>query len=349
VEKTVSLRRLILAALMLSAPLFGSPRDEVDTCLGCHADKDLSMSLESGEKQKLFVDRAVFEASVHGAKFGCTSCHPGHGDYPHPELKAKSAAELSAFVRQACASCHADKYAKSLDGLHETARASGNTSAPGCVDCHGSHEILRPDAPRGRIVETCSACHSDVADVYAKSVHGQALQKGNADVPTCVDCHRAHDNGGPRRAGWRLATFETCGACHGDRARMQKYGISADVLTTYLSDFHGMSATLSKGSKNSTGKVVAVCVDCHGSHDIQRVREAGSTALQANLAATCKKCHAGASASFPAAWLSHYIPSAKRAPLVYAVGVFYKVFIPFIIGGLVLQILLHLWRVVVNK
>ncbi len=35
--------------------------------------------------------------------------------------------------------------------------------------------------------------------------------------------------------------------------------------------------------------------------------------------------------------------------LVYGVGVFYKIFIPFIIGGLVLQILLHLWRIVVNR
>jgi hypothetical protein len=39
----------------------------------------------------------------------------------------------------------------------------------------------------------------------------------------------------------------------------------------------------------------------------------------------------------------------KRAPLVWAVGVFYKIFIPFIIGGLCLQILLHLWRVMVNR
>jgi hypothetical protein len=76
---------------------------------------------------------------------------------------------------------------------------------------------------------------------------------------------------------------------------------------------------------------------------------AGTQSLQANVAATCRKCHPDAGVNIQAAWLSHYVPSWKRAPLVWAVGVFYKIFIPFIIGGLVLQILLHLWRVVVNR
>ena len=71
--------------------------------------------------------------------------------------------------------------------------------------------------------------------------------------------------------------------------------------------------------------------------------------LQANLQKTCAKCHPGAPKNFTGAWLSHYQPSPKRAPLVWAVGVFYKIFIPFLIGGLVLQILLHLWRVMVNR
>jgi hypothetical protein len=35
--------------------------------------------------------------------------------------------------------------------------------------------------------------------------------------------------------------------------------------------------------------------------------------------------------------------------LVYYVKLFYRIFIPFIIIGLVLQILLHVWRLVVNR
>jgi hypothetical protein len=71
--------------------------------------------------------------------------------------------------------------------------------------------------------------------------------------------------------------------------------------------------------------------------------------MQANLLRTCQQCHPGATRNFSSAWLSHYEPSLRRTPLVYGVKIFYTVFIPFIIGGLVLQILLHLWRVVVNR
>jgi len=35
--------------------------------------------------------------------------------------------------------------------------------------------------------------------------------------------------------------------------------------------------------------------------------------------------------------------------LVYYVKLFYQIFIPFVILGLLLQILLHVWRVVVNR
>jgi hypothetical protein len=95
--------------------------------------------------------------------------------------------------------------------------------------------------------------------------------------------------------------------------------------------------------------VVALCVDCHGIHDIAKVTGASAPAFRANLVKTCQKCHPGASANFPSAWLSHYEPSLERTPLVFLVKLFYKLIIPFIVGGLLLQILLHLWRTVVNR
>ena len=64
---------------------------------------------------------------------------------------------------------------------------------------------------------------------------------------------------------------------------------------------------------------------------------------------TCRKCHPGADEKFPAAWLSHYEPSWEKAPLVHAVRIFYRVLIPFMIGGLALQVVLHLWRALVNR
>jgi predicted CXXCH cytochrome family protein len=351
VMNTLSVKHALLISLLLAAPaaVAAPPSEEVDNCLSCHADETATLTLASGENVSIFVDRAVFEKSVHGRKLGCTGCHPAQTEVPHPELTVKDRAALAASQREACKSCHFDMYQKSLDGVHEKARAKKFVNAPGCVDCHGSHGVSNPVAPRTKVSATCSSCHADIATVFAKSVHGRALGQDNPDVPVCTDCHRSHAIVGPHSEGWRLASYETCGNCHGDKKRMAKYGLSADVLTTYLSDFHGTSASLIKGGKAPQGKVVAVCADCHGTHGIKSVKEGGAESLRANVSATCQKCHPDAGMNIQAAWLSHYAPSWKHAPLVWLVNVFYKVFIPFLIGGLCLQILLHLWRVVVNR
>jgi hypothetical protein len=132
---------------------------------------------------------------------------------------------------------------------------------------------------------------------------------------------------------------------------MKKYGLSTAVVTTYVSDFHGKTASLRSREKGHGGNApfVALCTDCHGVHDIVKANAPGSKVIQARLQKTCQACHPDASPSFPAAWLSHYEPSLHRAPLVYGVTVFYAVLIPLMIGGLGLQVLLHLWRVVVNR
>ncbi len=122
------------------------------------------------------------------------------------------------------------------------------------------------------------------------------------------------------------------------------------MVDTYLSDFHGMSATLQRGATRSTGeRLAAVCTDCHGVHDIKKADDPNSPVMAANLQKTCQKCHPGANKSFPKAWLSHYEPTRDEAPLVWAVQLFYRILIPFMVGGLVLQIALHLWRVLVNR
>lgn len=341
-----------LVACLLGAPARAaeSPKDEVDTCLSCHGEKGMEKKLPSGETQGVHVDRAGFEKSVHGAKLGCTGCHPGYQEMPHPDHPAKSRAEFQASFRDLCKSCHFANYTKALDSVHFAALSSGNTSAPFCGDCHGAHDISKPNEPRTKISETCSGCHSSEAEAFAKSVHGQALAKTNSpDVPVCTDCHKSHAIHDPKSQATRLSSPETCAACHRDEKKMAKYGLSAKVYQTYVGDFHGRSASLYAGQSKAAEKVIAVCTDCHGSHEITRTNDANSAVLKANLQKTCAKCHAGAPPNFPAAWLSHYEPSPKRAPLVWATAFFYKILIPLMIGGLVLQILLHLWRVVVNK
>jgi hypothetical protein len=110
-----------------------------------------------------------------------------------------------------------------------------------------------------------------------------------------------------------------------------------------------MSATLQRRKSAEGAMLAAVCTDCHGVHDIQSAKDPSSSTMQANLTRTCQKCHPDATDQFPKSWLSHYEPSWQKASLVYGVQLFYKFLIPFMIGGLVLQIALHLWRIVVNR
>ena len=343
---------LALAILAPGALASDAVEQEAESCLGCHGERDFTTVLDSGETVSLTVDRSMLAASVHGKGLRCTDCHSGMGEIPHPERAVKNAAEFHAGFRDTCKPCHFDKYALSLDGVHAKQLGRGNEAAPGCIDCHGAHDVAKASEPRTRISDTCAACHPDVADTYMNSVHGKALAAGNADVPVCIDCHRAHDISDPRVTSWIVKTPELCARCHTDAEKMKPYGLSTNVVQSYLADFHGVTARTSRARRSDATdgvRVTALCIDCHGVHDITSTSAANSPVLRANLVKTCRKCHPTASESFPDAWLSHYEPSLERAPLVYGVKIFYMVFIPFIIGGLILQVMLHLWRVVVNR
>jgi predicted CXXCH cytochrome family protein len=345
---------LVLALAMAAGPAVAedSPEQEVEFCLGCHGERDFKTVLSGGDTIALHVDAKAIAASVHGKGLRCTDCHAGMGEIPHPERKVKDAAEFHAGFRDACKPCHFDKYALSLDGVHSKQLAKGNDMAPGCIDCHGAHDVAPAGKPRTRISNTCAACHPDVAETYIKSVHGKALVEDNPDVPVCIDCHHAHDISDPRVTSWIVKTPELCARCHTDAAKMRTYGLSTNVVQSYLADFHGVTARTSRARTSEAmggARVTALCIDCHGVHDITKTGASNSPVLRANLVKTCRKCHPTASDNFPDAWLSHYEPSWDRAPMVYAVKLFYVIFIPFIIGGLILQVLLHLWRVVVNR
>jgi predicted CXXCH cytochrome family protein len=341
---------LILLVSSLSASVQASAEEDIEACLSCHGQEDLSMKLESGEEAPLFMKRELLAGSVHKA-LRCTDCHSGVDQVPHADRHYKNLAQFRASFGEACKTCHFENYTKTLDSVHYGLQARGDAFAPTCVKCHGSHDIARPALPRSRISQTCATCHLPISQAYAQSVHGKALiEQNNQDVPVCTDCHRSHDIADPKDRAWLMNTPAMCGRCHADEQRMKKYGLSTAVLSTYLSDFHGTTASFGgHGKKTAAEPVVALCVDCHGIHDIGKVTGTHLAAFRRNLVKTCQKCHPGASANFPAAWLSHYEPSLGRTPLVYLVRLFYKLIIPFIVGGLLLQILLHLWRTVVNR
>jgi predicted CXXCH cytochrome family protein len=338
----------VQAAAQASPPSSGSLSNA--DCLRCHGKPTLTTPLGDGNTLTLYVDARAFAKSVHRRKLDCTDCHTDITAVPHRARRFSSRRAVSLAYYQVCKNCHFEEYTRLLDSIHYAMLGKGEEKAPVCVDCHGAHSISHPDRPRSRISGTCGRCHGQVEQVYLQSVHGQAmLTEGNADVPVCTDCHHAHDIANPLTKAWHLNIPQLCAGCHANQELMAKYGISTGVLTTYLADFHGVTASLYRAENITPGELTATCTDCHGVHNITRVEGPGSNVIKANLLKTCQRCHPGASANFPSAWLGHYEPSFKHARLLYLVKVFYRILIPFMIGGLLLQILLHLWRMVVYR
>lgn len=324
---------------------------ENQVCLSCHSNPNLSVKLPSGETLSLFTDETRFNASVHGKQGQrCTACHSNISGYPHPAIAAKDARDFSLQMYTVCRQCHDELYQKTLDSIHAKTLAAGDRNAPVCTDCHTSHYVTPPDEPRSRIPQTCQRCHSTIYDQYKGSVHGAALlNESNPDVPTCVDCHGVHNIGDPRTNAYRLKSPEICAGCHTDKTKMAKYNLSTDVLNTYVADFHGTTVELFERQSPNAATNKPVCYDCHGVHNIRTIDDPQSTVFRENLLKTCQQCHPDATTNFPSSWLMHYRASPEQFPTVYYVNLFYTIFIPVVIGGMLLFVLLDAGRRVLNR
>jgi hypothetical protein len=329
------------------------PSAQIDNkvCLACHATPNMTMQLSSGELLFLTVDPQTYANSVHGLKgYACVQCHTNITGYPHPPVTAATRRQFTIQMYTTCALCHQDKYQATLDSVHEQALAAGNLNAAVCTDCHGAHDVQPPDQPRTRIPLTCGRCHSQIYNLYRQSVHGAALiGESNPDVPTCIDCHGVHNVEGPSNSPFRLLSPQICAKCHANKQLMDKYGINTDVFNTYVADFHGTTVAIFDATAAGQQPNTPVCVDCHGVHDIRMVTDQNSTVIKSNLLNTCRKCHPDATLNFPGAWLDHYPPSPTHAPVVYFVSLFYKVFIPSVIGVMLVFVLTDLARRMINR
>ncbi|HZY45954.1 MAG TPA: cytochrome c3 family protein [Anaerolineae bacterium] len=339
-----------------AAPVTQTPTPQAITsdqqCNDCHTKADQYKPLLSGESLYLTVDQTAFDISLHGQnEVSCSSCHSNITTYPHPPLVQQSLRQIAASFSQSCKECHADEAARQLDSIHQQARAQGNENAAVCSDCHNPHYTTQPAEPRSKIaVTTCNKCHSGIAQEYRQSVHGAALVGDeNPDVPVCIDCHGVHNISDPRTNQFLLNSPQICAKCHSDPQRMSKYGIRTDVVNTYVADFHGTTVTLFEQKSPDQLPNKPLCIDCHGIHDIKSIKDPDSPVVKANLLATCQKCHPSATDNFPGAWLSHYPPSPDHNPLVYYVGVFYQIFIPLVLGGLLLFVVTDMGHRLVRR
>lgn len=197
-----------------------------------------------------------------GCKGSAAAGHAGRSGFTHMlRLNRRPAGYLlAAFVRAAV--CAADEPAdcQTCHAVQTGQLAASVHATLNCRDCHGGDEQypLAADALK-RFVDR-GAVHTMTFD------HGAAF------------------TGRPSRS----TIPNLCGDCHADVARMNPYGLRVDQLARYWTSGHGKTLR-DKGDDRA-----AVCIDCHGSHDVQSGRAPGSRTYPLNIPDTCAQCHSNA-------------------------------------------------------
>src|SRR3972149_2925125 len=147
---------------------------------------------------------AEYRDSVHGKEFlsgnmkapVCQDCHGTHNIF-------KPSNGLSQVARnnlpKTCAKCHLNIYIEYKESIHGVMFEKGNKDVPVCTNCHGEHNIIRPNDPRStvskaHIAGSCSKCHSKIeimkkygmeteqVETFKESFHGVASEFGSTTV-----------------------------------------------------------------------------------------------------------------------------------------------------------------------
>jgi predicted CXXCH cytochrome family protein len=187
-------------------------------------------------------------------------------------------------------SMRVDQYREYLTSVHGKQWKKGDPNVAVCTDCHTSHKILGADNPQSTIYptnvpKTCAKCHSNKTlmkkynlptnqfDLYAQSVHGEALfKKNDISAPTCNDCHGNH---GAIPPGIRNIA-EVCGQCH----VVQSNEFSAGPHKAIFDDI------------GEPG-----CVTCHSNHKINVLTDKNILDPETSV---CSNCHDDGDAGFEA-------------------------------------------------
>jgi len=182
---------------------------------------------------------AEYRDSVHGREFLsgnkkapiCQDCHGEHNIF-------KPSNELSQVARnnipRTCAKCHLNIYIEYKESIHGAMFEKGNRDVPVCTDCHGEHNIRKPEDPlstvsKAHIAKSCSRCHAKVGimkkygietekvETFKESFHGVASEFGSITVANCASCHGVHDirpSDDPKSSINKANIPKTCGKCH---------------------------------------------------------------------------------------------------------------------------------------
>lgn len=287
-------------ALPATRPQAMPARIEQEVCAECHAVETL-------------------RTGVHRAVVPCLACHAQdrHRDMP---LDSGVAAQTRSAL---CSRCHADV---------ESSHPHGE-GAPVCTDCHSAHGDPPIAVATALIARRCGSCHRSEFAGYAQGAHAGAIADApNPDAPSCVTCHPSHGPALSVAVARREATAR-CIECHSNDELARRYDLPSMAGRSYADDFHGRTMEfLSQDAGGETQPDVLICADCHGAHDV-------TWKDRGDMAAVCLGCHRTADARIAGAWLGHEPINRSNGVIVWAIRLFYYVFIPLVLGGLLIHIL----------
>lgn len=308
-------------------------------CGRCHADAQKSYSQST---------HGIAHAKGVEDVPGCEDCH---GKHDIRKVQDPEARTFRLNIVGVCLGCHEDRVIEEKYGLPDqkvmeayrqsvhgrALKKSGLLGTAVCTDCHGNHMILPGDQPRSathrqNIPTLCGKCHSGILEEYELSVHGKGMRAGIAESPVCTDCHGEHTIlkiTDPQSKVYVQNIPKTCTACHENEGISSRYALPKKRFSTYMDSFHGVA--LEYGMTKA-----ANCASCHGFHKILPSSDPDSSVNKANLPKTCGKCHPNAGVNFAKGSI-HVEVSPQKAMGVFAVRVFYTIFI----GVLVILFVLH--------
>ena len=161
----------------------------------------------------------------------------------------------------------------------------GQPQSAECSTCH-LEQFHQLSTSVHRAVVRCTECHGgksvyEVAPEVVRQFDPAARAARSATTAPMVFDH------GPtfRGKAARSAIPTVCGTCHSDVEKMNPFGLQTDQLASYWVSGHG------KRLKTEGDVRVAVCIDCHGSHDVKRSTDPESRTFFRNIPATCGRCH----------------------------------------------------------
>jgi predicted CXXCH cytochrome family protein len=194
-------------------------------CAQCHSDAAYMRRFDPQVRVDQF---SQYLTSAHGQAMAkgetrvatCSDCHSSHGVVRVRDTRSPVAPRN---VANTCARCHADSPLMTAFGHDATAVADwtssvhaaallerGDTSAPTCNTCHGSHGATPPGVTE--VANVCAQCHVREAQLFTASPKKAIFDDmGQAE---CLVCHGNHAIQPPTHSLIGLDEAAVCSTCH---------------------------------------------------------------------------------------------------------------------------------------